>query len=109
MEQEAGRIGRCILKPETVKGLAFDAVTVWRVFSLDRYGRDEPETPAAVAPTRERAGGDRHRRGGRAVAAGGRAQPAIPAGHPKLAERHNSIPTNFEIECKRSSMSTGGT
>ena len=27
------------------KCLAFDAVTAWRVFSLDRYARDAPETP----------------------------------------------------------------
>ena len=30
-----------------VKCLAFDAVTAWRVFSLERYARDEPDTPAA--------------------------------------------------------------
>ena len=47
MEHEGGRIGRRILKLETVKGLAFDAVPAWRVFSLDRYVRHEPETPAA--------------------------------------------------------------
>ena len=29
-----------------VKCLAFDATTAWRVFSLDRYARDAPETPA---------------------------------------------------------------
>ena len=29
-----------------VKCLAFDAVTAWRVFSLDRYARDAPDTPA---------------------------------------------------------------
>ena len=29
-----------------VKGLAFDAVTAWRAFSLKRYARDEPDTPA---------------------------------------------------------------
>ena len=34
-----------------VKCLAFDAVTAWRVFSLDRYARDEPETPAAEVLT----------------------------------------------------------
>lgn len=44
------RLGLRILKPETVKCLAFDAVTAWRVFSLDRYARDEPESPAAEAP-----------------------------------------------------------
>ena len=31
--------------------LAFDAVTAWRVFSLDRYARDEPETLAAEVLT----------------------------------------------------------
>ena len=30
-----------------MKCLAFDAVTAWRVFSLQRYARDAPETPAA--------------------------------------------------------------
>ena len=30
-----------------VKCLAFDAVTAWRVCSLDRYARDAPDTPAA--------------------------------------------------------------
>lgn len=29
-----------------VKCLAFDAVTAWRVFNLDRYARDAPDTPA---------------------------------------------------------------
>ena len=29
-----------------VKCLAFDAVTAWRVCSLDRYARDAPDTPA---------------------------------------------------------------
>ena len=29
-----------------VKCLAFDAVTAWRVFHLDRYARDAPDTPA---------------------------------------------------------------
>ena len=53
MEKEGGRIGRRILKPETVKSLAFDAVTAWRVFSLDRYAWDEPETPAAEVPTED--------------------------------------------------------
>lgn len=36
-----------------VQCLAFDAVTAWRVFSLDRYGLDEPETPAAEVLTRK--------------------------------------------------------
>ena len=31
-----------------VKCLAFDAVTAWRVFSLDRYARDAPDTPDAL-------------------------------------------------------------
>lgn len=35
------------------KCLAFDAVTAWRVFSLDRYARDEPETPAAEVLTED--------------------------------------------------------
>lgn len=30
-----------------MKCLAFDAVTAWRVLSLDRYARDEPEMPSA--------------------------------------------------------------
>ena len=34
-----------------VKCLAFDAVTAWRVFSLDRYARDAPATPAAEVLT----------------------------------------------------------
>ncbi len=29
-----------------VKCLAFDAITAWRVFNLDRYARDAPDTPA---------------------------------------------------------------
>ena len=36
-----------------MKGLAFDAVTAWRVFSLIRYVRDEPESPAAEAPAED--------------------------------------------------------
>ena len=36
-----------------VKCLAFDAVTAWRVFSLDRYARDEPDTPAAEVLTED--------------------------------------------------------
>ena len=35
--QEAGALVKC---------LAFDAVTAWRVFHLDRYARDAPDTPA---------------------------------------------------------------
>ncbi len=31
------------------KCLAFDAVTAWRVFSLDRYARDAPDTPVEKA------------------------------------------------------------
>ena len=34
-----------------VKCLAFDAVTAWRVCSLDRYARDAPDTPAAEVLT----------------------------------------------------------
>ena len=33
------------------KCLAFDAITAWRVFSLERYVRDAPETPAAEVLT----------------------------------------------------------
>ena len=44
------RLGLRILKPETVKCLAFESVTARRVLSLDRYARDEPESPAAEAP-----------------------------------------------------------
>ena len=84
MEKEDGRIGHRILKPETAKGLAFEAVTARRVFSLKRYFRGEPETAAAEAPTRGRARGERDCRGRLAVAACGRAQPAIPAGHAEL-------------------------
>lgn len=36
-----------------LKCLALDAVTAWRVFSLDRYVRDEPETPAAEVLTQD--------------------------------------------------------
>ena len=36
-----------------MKGWAFDAVTVLRVFSLDRYCRGEPETPAAEVLTED--------------------------------------------------------
>lgn len=53
MEKEGGRIGCRILKPETVKGLAFDAITAWRVFGLDRYVPGEPERPAAELPTED--------------------------------------------------------
>ena len=41
------------MKQETVRGLAFDAVTAWRVLSLDRYVRDEPKTLAAGVPTQD--------------------------------------------------------
>ena len=34
-----------------VKCLAFDAITAWRVCSLDRYARDAPDTPAAEVLT----------------------------------------------------------
>ena len=36
-----------------MKCLAFDAVKVWRLFSLDRYARDEPESSAAEVPTED--------------------------------------------------------
>ena len=43
---------RRLLDAETlVKCLALDAVTAWRVSSLDHYARDEPETPAAEVLT----------------------------------------------------------
>lgn len=31
------------------KCLVFDAITAWRVFSLERYARDAPRTPAKEA------------------------------------------------------------
>ena len=37
-----------------VKCLAFDAITAWRVFSLDRYARDAPDTPDEVLSADER-------------------------------------------------------
>ena len=36
--QSAPALGKC---------LVFDAITAWRVFSLERYARDAPQTPAA--------------------------------------------------------------
>ena len=37
------------------KCLAFDAIEAWRVFQLDRYARDAPDTPASeVLPAQER-------------------------------------------------------
>ena len=36
-----------------VKCLAFDAITAWRVCSLDRYARDAPDTPAAEVLTED--------------------------------------------------------
>ena len=36
--RDAAALGKC---------LVFDAITAWRVFSLDRYARGAPETPAA--------------------------------------------------------------
>ena len=35
--RDAEALGKC---------LVFDAITAWRVFSLDRYARDAPDTPA---------------------------------------------------------------
>lgn len=35
--QDAEVVGKC---------LVFDAIMAWRVFSLDRYARDAPDTPA---------------------------------------------------------------
>ena len=35
--RDAAALGKC---------LVFDAITAWRVFSLERYARDAPETPA---------------------------------------------------------------
>ena len=46
-------IGLRISKPETVKCLAPAAVTAWPVFSLGRYARNEPESPAAKVPTED--------------------------------------------------------
>ena len=36
-----------------VKCLAFDAITAWRVFALDRYARDAPDTPVAEVLTED--------------------------------------------------------
>ncbi len=47
------RIGLRTLKTETVECLVFNAVTASRMFSLDRYARDEPETPAAEGPAED--------------------------------------------------------
>lgn len=45
--RDAEALGKC---------LVFDAITAWRVFSLDRYARDAPDTPAEeVLTTDERA------------------------------------------------------
>ena len=35
------------------KCLAFDAITAWRVFDLDRLAREQPELPAAKALPKE--------------------------------------------------------
>ena len=40
--RDAAALGKC---------LVFDAITAWRVFSLERYARDAPETPAAEVLT----------------------------------------------------------
>ena len=40
--RDAEALGKC---------LVFDAITAWRVFSLDRYARDAPDTPAAEVLT----------------------------------------------------------
>ena len=40
--RDAEALGKC---------LVFDAITAWRVFSLERYARDAPETPAAAVLT----------------------------------------------------------
>ena len=42
--RDAAALGKC---------LVFDAITAWRVFSLDRYARDAPETPARAAQADE--------------------------------------------------------
>ena len=62
-----------------LKCLAFDAVTAWRVFSLDRYARDEPETPAAEVLTE-----DEREVIGIIVRGERLLPPAVPAGHPEL-------------------------
>ena len=36
-----------------VKGLAFDAITAWQVFSLARHARDAPQTPAEDLPAQD--------------------------------------------------------
>ena len=36
-----------------VKCLAFDAITAWRVFALDRYARDAPDTPVGEVLTED--------------------------------------------------------
>ncbi len=40
--RDAEALGKC---------LVFDVITAWRVFSLDRYARDAPETPAETVLT----------------------------------------------------------
>ena len=72
--RDAEALGKC---------LVFDVITAWRVFSLDRYARDAPETPADGAHG-GRAGGDRGRHGGGAVAAAAGAGPAGGTGHSQL-------------------------
>ena len=45
--RDAEALGKC---------LVFDAITAWRVFSLERYARDAPETPAAEVFTSDELG-----------------------------------------------------
>ena len=52
-ERDADR-GPALQDDALVKCLAFDAITAWRVFSLDRYARDAPDTPARGADRDER-------------------------------------------------------
>ncbi len=48
------RIELRILNAETVTCPAVNAVAVWRVFSLDRYAREEPEAAVEVPTEDER-------------------------------------------------------
>ena len=63
-----------------MKCLALDEVTAWRVFSLERYARDEPDTPAAEVLTE----GEREVIG--IVGRGGRLLPPAERGRPFRAD-----------------------
>ena len=43
--RDAAALGKC---------LVFDAITAWRVFSLERYPRDAPDTPEQQVLTADR-------------------------------------------------------